>query len=178
MLSELTVDFGEYMKRILMAAVLCVGAASANAYNHFPLTPSWFVSVYQNLTETRDQVWRGTITEVLNPTQVAVKTTKGEIVTVNLMHLTLRKNASKRQSLISTYAVQNLVNSQVYVLGKPNRKSVTAKLIDVGGKDINLSLVATGAFDVNGTTLRFKGERQQYINALNYAKKSQLGIWQ
>lgn len=166
------------MKRIFIAAVLCIGTSSANAYNHFPLTPSWFKSAYQNLTETRDQVWRGTITEVLNPTQIAVKDTKGEIVTVNLMHLTPRKNASKRQTLISTYAVQNLVNLQVYVLGKPNKKSVTAKMIDVAGNDINLSLVEAGAFDVNGTTLRFKGERQQYINALNYAKKSRLGIWQ
>lgn len=166
------------MKRILIAAMLCIGTSGANAYNYFPLTPSWFVSVYENISETRDQVWRGTITEVLNPTQVAIKNTKGEIVTVNLLHLTLRKNASKRQTLISTYAVQHLVNSQVYVLGKPNKKSVTAKLIDGGGKDINLNLVETGAFDVNGTTLRFKAERQQYINALNYAKKSRIGIWQ
>lgn len=165
------------MKRILAAVVLCIGASSANAYNHFPLTPSWFKSVYQNLSETTDQVWRGTVTEVLTPTQVSVKDTQGNTVTVNLMHLTLRKNASKQQSLTSTYAAQSLVNSQVYVLGKPNKKTVTAKLIDASGKDINLSLVEAGLFDVNGTTLRFKAERQQYINALNYAKKSKIGIW-
>lgn len=160
------------------AATLAIGVFStslANAYNNLPLSPSWFKNIYENITESRDSVWRGKVIEILNPTQVLIENPKGQQITVNLLHLTLKRGST--DAAFSMQSLEQLLNKNVYVLADEKKKAVSAKLIDATGKDINLNLVELGAFDINTTTLHFKHEKQQYINALNNARSSKLGIW-
>lgn len=159
---------------ILLAVGMCFPPA-ANAYNNTPLSPAWFKNVYENISENRHGVWRGTVVEILNPTQVLVKNLKGEKITVNLLHLTLKKGSN--DASYSMQSLQSLIAKKVYILSSGDKNEVSAKLIDASGNDINLNLVESGAFDINTTSLHFKYEKQQYINALNNAKSSKLGIW-
>lgn len=148
-----------------------------NAYNHFPLSPSWFKNVYENISENRDTVWRGEIMEILNPTQLIIANTKGEKITVTLRHLTLKKGADSADISYSMSALEAMIGKQIYVLGDRKSEKVTAKIIDVVGNDINLNLVESGVFDINTTSLHFKYEKQQYLNALSNAKTAKIGIW-
>lgn len=164
--------------KFITVTLACLTIAPvANAYNHIPLTPSWIKNVYENVTENRDTVWRGEVLEVLNPTQILVKDLDGNEVAVNLLHLTLKRNGSTQATHISTQSLQALIGKQIYVLGTKNKSKLTAKILDVSGNDINLNLVENGAFDINTTSLNFKYEKQQYINALNNAKSRHLGVW-
>ena len=161
----------------LTIALSIFSAPLANAYNNTPLSPSWFKNVYENVAENRNTVWRGYVKEVLNPTQILIQNLDGKNITVNLIHLTEKKDASSLNTSLSLRALDSLIGKKVYVLGSPNKKSISAKIIDAVGNDINLSLVESGAFDINTTTLHFKYEKQQYINAVNNAKASKTGIW-
>lgn len=171
------VHYESIMKKYFALSLLLSFSCNAIAYNHSPLTPSWFKTIYQNVNEDKSNVWRGTVVDVIGPTTVTVKNLYDETIEVELLHLTPKKNASRDQINISNTALQKLVGSQVYILGKNNSKSISAKLLDATGNDINLSFVGTGAFEINTTSLLFKIEKQQYINAFNNAKKSKVGIW-
>lgn len=162
--------------KLLLTLGLCISPL-VSAYNHTPLSPSWFKNVYENISENRDTVWRGHIIEVLNPTQVLIQNTKGKKITVTLLHLTLKKGATPLDVGYSMRSLEALIGTQVYVLSSRNKEKVSAKIIDAVGNDINLNLVELGAFDINTTTLHFKYEKQQYINALGNAKSSKTGIW-
>lgn len=74
-------------------------------------------------------------------------------------------------------ALEAMIGKQIYVLGDRKSEKVTAKIIDVVGNDINLNLVESGVFDINTTSLHFKYEKQQYLNALSNAKAAKIGIW-
>lgn len=164
------------MKKILLC-VLLASASHTHAYNYFPLTPSWFGSLIDNIAEDKREVWRGQVTQALSPTRVIIQDHQGRSVQVDLLHLTPRKNANAHQSAISSAHSEALVGKRVYVLGKAGKDKISAKLIDVAGEDINLYFASIGAFDINTTSLMNKPEKQQYINAANNAKRSGFGIW-
>lgn len=164
------------MKKIILCAVLAT-ACQTHAYNYFPLSPSWFGSLIDNMAESKREVWRGEVKEVLSPTRLMIQNPQGQMVQVDLLHLTPRKNANSRQAAISSANSESLIGKRVYVLGKADKTKISAKLLDVLGEDINLDFVSAGVFDINTTSLFNKSEKQQYINAVNNAKKARLGIW-
>lgn len=164
------------MKKIILMAALCTSTI-ANAYNYFPLSPSWIGSLYSGITEDKRDLWRGTVKSIINPTLIIVEDTNEQSVEVNLLHLTPSRNATKDQIAISTTYAESLVGKTIYVLSKTDKKKVYAKLVDANGMDINLYFISIGAFDINTTSMFGKAEKQTYINASNSAKRTRIGIW-
>lgn len=164
------------MKKLNAILLLCL-CSNAQAYNNLPLTPSWFKHLHQGISENKKDVWRGTIINSTSPTTIIVKNLKGKEVTVELLHLTTRKNPSERDINLSQARLINLIGKQVYVLSSDNKSHVSAKILDGSGKDINLGFVEAGTHDINTTSLIKKRERQQYVNARNTAINAQVGIW-
>lgn len=172
-----SVDNGKMMKKILMCLVLSSLTVQTFAQSPTPLSPNWFVSLYQSATENKHNVWRGEVLSQNNTTLIVKNAVSGKEVSVTLLHLTYPKNATSKQVNYSNRILSELVGKQVYVLASDSSNSVNAKILDYVGTDLNLQFISNGFFDLNETTLFGKKEKQQYLNALSYAKSAKKGIW-
>lgn len=168
------------MKTKISSLCLLIGlslCSKTNAYTPYIFTPTWFKSIYQATSENKKNVWRGLVTEYNGGTSITVKNLDGYTTEVNLIHLTNKKNSNLNDIQIGSNYLQRLVGSQVYVLGKYNKDSVNAKILDAKGHDLNLNLIKIGVFDLNTTTLLGKPEKEKYLDASNEAKIYRRGIW-
>lgn len=166
------------MNKIFLSLLVSIASLQANAYNYFPLSPSWFSTLIDGIVEDKREVWRATVIDVISPTRIVVRDLNDRTIQVDLLHITPLKKANSKQLAVSQSYIQTLIGKQVYVLAKNDKKTVAAKLIDITGNDINMSLVSSGAFDLNTTSLLGKSEKQIYKNALRNAQYARLGIWQ
>lgn len=148
----------------------------AVAYTPIPLTPSWFSTIKNSLFENTQNVWRGTVFDAPTPTTLLLKNPKGEVISINLLHLSAPPRITDHKMSIINNASKSLIGMQVYVLGK-NKKNVSAKILDMDGNDINLRFISSGLYDLNTSSLFLKPEKQQYLNALYSAQRTHLGIW-
>lgn len=165
------------IKKILILFWLLATSSASFAYSPMLLSPAWFKALYQNLNETKADVWRGTVVSYIGGTTISVKDNFGKITEVTLLHLATKTNSSKADIHLGANHLQNLVGSQIYVLSKVNKDSVNAKIIDSSGNDINLNLIKTGVFDVNTTSLLGKREKNDYLDAAKEARLYHRGIW-
>jgi hypothetical protein len=163
------------LSSVYLAIVL--SAQEAMAYSPTPLTPAWFSSLKSSLSENTDNVWRGTVVDAPTPATLLLKNKQGDIVSVKLLHLSSPDNDTNHNLNIMNTASKSIIGLQVYVLGKSNKKAITAKILDMDGNDINLRLISSGLYDLNTASLFLKPEKQQYLNALRSAQRTRIGIW-
>lgn len=157
--------------------MLALTAQSSFAYSPMPLSFEWFGSIYQGYKENDQEIWRGKVIDVVSSTEVVIQNINGHKAQVKLLHLSPPKTNNKQTIQIMTNALTSLIGNNVYVLGEPNADKITARLIDSKGKDINLSLIHFGAFDVNTTTLLFKSHRKAYLTTVKSAESLRRGVW-
>lgn len=167
------------MKKSLLVGLIAAAITSQSSMASSPmvLSPYWFKSVYQAATEDKSEVWRGTVVSHNGGVTLTIKNPSGKDVEVTLIHLINKKNARKQDLALGNEYLQSLVGKQVYVLGKENKSKVTAKLIDADGRDLNLTFIEAGIFDLNTTSLMGKREKNQYLNAYKNARMLRNGIW-
>ena len=163
--------------KISFAIVMSFSTQQAVAYTPIPLTPSWFSTIKNNLLENTQNVWRGTVFDAPTPTTLLLKNPKGEVVTLNLMHLSAPPRITDQKVAIMNNASKSLIGMQVYVLGKNSKNSLSAKILDMDGNDINLRFISSGFYDLNTSSLLLKPEKQQYLNAWHSAQRTHVGIW-
>lgn len=159
----------------VIATTFLIGSAVASS--PMVLSPYWFKSVYQAATENKDDVWRGTVVSHNGGMVLTIKNLNGKNVEVTLLHLLNKKDSRKSDLALGNEYLQSLVGKQVYVLAKNNKNKVTAKLIDADGRDLNLTFIENGIFDLNETSLIGKREKNQYLNAYKTAQSLRKGIW-
>lgn len=148
-----------------------------HAISPTPLTPAWFTALKDGYFEDTNNVWRGQVFDVPTPGTLLLKNSKGDVVSVKLLHLSSPKDIKDSKLLILNSASKTLVGLQVYVLGKSNKSAIVAKILDVDGNDINLRLISSGSYDLNTTSLFLKKDKQKYLNALHSAQRTRVGIW-
>lgn len=164
--------------KVIFAAILLFASEIVTASTPFPMTPNWFQSLYQNFKENTDEVWRGRIIDVQNPTQLIIENKLSkQKTTVNLLHLSQKDNNDSNDLDYQMRLLRQLLNKEVYVLSNPKDNKVYAKIIDSSGRDMNLNLVQIGGFDINETTLLFKSEKAAYISQKANALQNHRGIW-
>jgi endonuclease YncB( thermonuclease family) len=165
------------MRKLLIATVLAVTTQNALAYSPMPLSFEWFGSMYQGFQENDQEIWRGKVIDVVSSTDLIIQNINGHKAQVKLLHLSPPKENNKQTIQIMTNAMTSLIGNNVYVLGKANEDNISARLVDAKGKDLNLSLVRLGAFDINTSSLYFKNYRKNYITTAESSKNLRRGIW-
>lgn len=166
------------LSAFVLATSVTLTTTQAHAKSPFVFSPLWFKSMYQGLSENTDNVWRGKVVSVINPTTLVIENELSKKqVTVTLLHLYLPANARKVDLDLATRLMQSMVNRNVYVLADSDQDQVYAKLIDGKGTDLNLDFIQNGYYDLNTTTLWLKAEKANYYSAVGLAKQAKQGIW-
>lgn len=178
---EKVMQLNKFVKQITVSCITaCIifGSANAQASSPFIFSPTWFKSLYQAYSENKDNVWRGKIINVIDPTTIVVKDElTGKNITVVLLHVYLPKGIHKQSIDLATSVLSGLINQQVYVLADKENDKVYAKILDANGKDLNLELIKNGYYDLNTTTLLWKKEKADYLAAVSLAQHSKSGVW-
>lgn len=157
---------------------MAVSSANVQASSPFVFTPTWFKSLYQAFSENTDNVWRGKVVGIIDPTTIIVKDEISEKeITVVLLHVYIPKGTHKESINLATSVLSELINQQVYVLSDKDNDKVYAKILDANGNDLNLELIKNGYYDLNTTTLIWKDEKPEYLAALSLAQHSRSGVW-
>lgn len=174
-------QLNKFVKQITVSCITACfifGSANVQASSPFIFSPTWFKSLYQAYSENKENVWRGKVINVIDPTAIVVQDElTGKKVTVVLLHVYLPKGIRKQSIDLATSVLSGLINQQVYVLAEKENNKVYAKILDAYGKDLNLELIKNGYYDLNTTTLLWKNEKPEYLSALSLAQHSKSGVW-